>query len=406
MLPSSPAASLAGLKVLDLSRVLAGPWCTQILGDLGADVVKVERPGSGDDTRGWGPPFLRDAGGAETAESAYYLGANRNKRSIAIDLACPAGQELARELARHADVLVENYKVGDMARYGLDFERLHALNPQLVYCSITGFGDASPYAARPCYDTVAQALSGYLSQFVDLAEPRIAGPAVADAVTGMYAAQAILAALFDRGRGGKARRVEIAMLDSMIAFAAEPFASYFANGVPPGPYTRASISQSYAIVCGDGKAVALHLASLEKFWRSLVEALGDPALERDERFRSREQRVANYEALRAALGNVFARQSRDHWIERLVRFDVPHAPLATLDEVTRDAHVVSQGLIETAVHPAFGEVKHIRRPAVIDGSRGAPADPAPALGEQTAAVLGGLGYTADAIDTLRSAGVI
>jgi crotonobetainyl-CoA:carnitine CoA-transferase CaiB-like acyl-CoA transferase len=387
---------LEGVRVVELGTFITGPCAAMLLADFGASVVKVEQPGTGD-------PFRTYRGGLYSPQFQAY---NARKQGITVNLADHRGFEVVGRLLDNADVLIENYRPGVLRKFGLAFDQIAARYPQLVYCSITGFGDASPYAARPCYDTVAQALSGYLSQFVDLAEPRIAGPAVADAVTGMYAAQAILAALFDRGRGGKARRVEIAMLDSMIAFAAEPFASYFANGVPPGPYTRASISQSYAIVCGDGKAVALHLASLEKFWRSLVEALGDPALERDERFRSREQRVANYEALRAALGNVFARQSRDHWIERLVRFDVPHAPLATLDEVTRDAHVVSQGLIETAVHPAFGEVKHIRRPAVIDGSRGAPADPAPALGEQTAAVLGGLGYTADAIDTLRSAGVI
>jgi crotonobetainyl-CoA:carnitine CoA-transferase CaiB-like acyl-CoA transferase len=293
-----------------------------------------------------------------------------------------------------------------LAGLGYGWERLHELNPRLVYCSITGFGSAGPYVDRPCYDTVAQALSGYLSQSVDPEDPHVVGPALADAVSGMYAAYGVLGALVERGRTGKGRHVEVAMLDSLIAFGTAPFAGYFATGKIPGPVSRPSVSQSYALPCADGKLVALHLAAVDKFFQSLTVAIERPELASDPRFTSSRLRAANYAALTAELQGVFRRHSRDYWLARLTEHDVPHAPIATLDEVCADPQVQHNEVFQKLSHPTQGEVMNVRRPVLYDGDRDAGALPPPTLGEHSESILRELGYSQEKIEAMTRDGVI
>ncbi|MGH8458584.1 MAG: CaiB/BaiF CoA transferase family protein, partial [Nevskiales bacterium] len=310
--------SLQGIRVLDLSRVLAGPWCTQTLADLGADVIKIERPGSGDDTRTWGPPFLKNDQGTETQEAAYYLGTNRNKRSVTCDIAQPAGQALIRELATHCDVFVENFKVGDMARYGLDYASLKALNPRLVYCSVTGFGQTGPYRGRPGYDFMIQGMGGMMSVTGEPdgtpgGGPQRAGVPIADIITGMYASIAICAALAHRDAQGPGRGVgqhlDLALLDSQIALLAYQNTNYFATGKAPGrignlhpnivPYQPFRASDGEVIVaCGN-----------DNLFRKFCEAAGRPELAGDARFASNGKRVENREVLTRILQEVFSKRT-------------------------------------------------------------------------------------------------
>lgn len=387
---------LEGIRVLEFGTFITGPCAGMLLADLGADVIKIEQPGKGD-------PFRNYEGKLYSPQFRAY---NARKRSLTLDLKTTQAREVVERLALEADVLIENYRPGVLAGMEYGWERLHELNPRLVYCSITGFGSTGPYVDRPCYDTVAQALSGYLSQSVDPDKPQVVGPALADAVSGMYAAYGILGALVERGRTGRGRHVEVAMLDSLIAFGTTPFAGYFATGKIPGPVSRPRVSQSYALPCADGKLIALHLAAVDKFFQSLTVAIERTEMASDARFASNRLRAANYEVLNAELQSIFRQHPRAYWLERLTAHDVPHAPVATLDEVCADPQVQHNEVFQKLFHPVQGEVMNVRRPVLYDGDRDVGAVPPPTLGEHSESILGELGYSEETIGAMKRDGVI
>ena len=411
-IPSTPATQpLEGVRVLDLSRVLAGPWCTQTLADLGADVIKVERPGSGDDTRGWGPPFVKDSAGADTTDAAYFLGTNRNKRSITVDIARPEGQALIRRIALQSDVFVENYKVGDMARYGLDFVSLHALNPRLVYCSITGFGQTGPYRDRAGYDYAIQGMGGLMSvtgpsraEIADNASgggPQKVGVAVADLFTGMYAATAILAALRHRDLTGAGQAVDMALLDTQVAMLANLGAAYLTTGVAPQrvgnahqnivPYQVFEVADGHMIVAvgNDGQ------------FAKFCAVVGQPDLAQDPRFTRNADRVRHRATLVPLLAALMKARNRGDWLESLEAAKVPCGPINDLAEVFADPHVQERGMTVHMPHPAAGSVELVASPMKFSATpvqyRRAP----PLLGEHTGELLREFGLLDAEIAVLR-----
>jgi len=365
---------LDGIRVVEQGTFITGPCAGMMLADLGADVVKVESPA--------GDPYRSYQGGRF---SPHFQAYNRNKRSVVLDLGAEADRALFESLIRTADVYIQNFRPGTAERLGAGAERLQALNPRLVYCSISGFGPGGPYVDRPSYDSVAQGLSGFLSVAIDPERPRFLGPALADAITGMYAAQGVLGALVDRGRTGRAHRVEVSMLEAMMHFAIEPFAAYFALGEVPRSSDRPRLAQAFILRASDGRLVAIHLSSLEKFWQGLTAALDAPELAADERFRTRQARIDNYEALSAALDGVFARRPAQDWIERLGRHDVPFAPILGVDEVVADPQVRHLGLV-VPVESAHGGAQAVRPAIQFDGARAQNVRTAPLLDEHGAAI--------------------
>jgi len=381
---ASAAGPLAGVRVIELTTMITGPLAGMMLGDWGADVVKVENPDGGDPFRSF-----RDG-----MYSPHFCAYNRNKRSVALDLRNEEGRTALRELLRTADVLLENYRPGVMRRLGFDDQTLAGLNARLVRCSITGFGPAGPYAQRPAYDAIAQALSGMSSLFVQPDDPRLTGPTIGDNVTGQYACQGILAALFEREKTGRGRRVEVNMLEATLAFMPDPFAYYTQMDLVSDPYLRAHTSQSYAFTCHDGKLLAVHLSSQAKFWEAFVAALGCLELLADERVATRPQRIANYEFLRGYAGKIIGARPRDHWMDVLTRADVPCAPIYDVTEVFSDPQVRHLDSFMTLTHAHMGDVLSIRRPVYVDGGRGdQPQRPPPLLGEHTGEVLAEAGIT-------------
>ncbi|MGK9164655.1 CoA transferase [Inquilinus limosus] len=352
----SSAGALAGLKVLDLTRVLAGPSATQILGDLGADVVKVERPGVGDDTRKWGPPFLKDAEGNDTSESAYYLSANRNKRSIAIDFTHEEGRALLRRLVARADVLVENYKLGDLARYGLGYDDLKDEFPALIYCSITGFGQTGPYAPRAGYDYLIQAMGGIMSLTgpVD-GEPMKVGVAIADLMTGTYATIGILAALDHRRRTGRGQLVDMALLDTQVAWLSNAGQYYLTSGVPTPrtgnghptivPYQAFRAADEYLILA----------VGNDSQFAKFCDVAGRPDLAADPRFATNQARVRNREVLVPIVAGLIAEKPRGFWLEALEARQVPCGPINTIDQVFADPQVAARGMRIEMPHPLAPE---------------------------------------------------
>ncbi|MEO7056885.1 MAG: CaiB/BaiF CoA-transferase family protein [Caldimonas sp.] len=419
--PADAAQALAGVRVLDLSRVLAGPWCTQTLADLGADVVKVERPAKdgqpgGDDTRGWGPPFLKDAAGQDTAEAAYYLGTNRNKRSITIDIATPQGAELVRTLARSADVMVENFKVGDMARHGLDAASLLALNPRLVYCSITGYGQTGPYRERAGYDYAVQGLGGLMSvtgpsraEIADDAPgggPQKVGVAVADLFTGMYATTAILAALRHRDRTGQGQAIDMALLDTQVAMLANLGAGYLATGIAPQRAGNAhqNIVPYQVFEVADGHLI-LAVGNDGQFARFCAVA-GCPEIAADPRFSRNAGRVRGRDVLVPMLAARMKARTRADWLSALEAAKVPCGPINDLAEVFADAQVRERRMTVELAHPLAGSVRLVASPMKLSATpvqyRLAP----PLLGADTNAILEELGLDAEAITNLRVFGAI
>lgn len=403
---------LSHIRVLDLSRILAGPWATQTLADLGAEIIKIERPGTGDDTRGWGPPFLRRPDGTETAESAYFLAANRGKRSLAVDLAKPEGAALARALAAKCDVVVENYKLGGLKKYGLDAETLTAAHPGLVYCSITGFGQTGPYAHRAGYDFMIQGMGGLMSVTGEAdgrpgGGPQKAGVALADVMTGLYAAIAILGALAHRDRTGRGQHIDMALLDVQVATLANQALNHLVSGRPPGRMGNAhpNIVPYQAFATADGHII-LAVGNDAQFARFCAEA-GRPDLADDPRFATNRARVAHRDALIAILDPILAARASADWLAALERLGVPCGPINTIDRVFADRHVKARGL-ELALDHASGAVA----PGVASPLRLADTPPAqdvapPALGQHTRAVLGELLGLDDAeIDRLVGAGVV
>ena len=374
---------LDGIKVVELSTMITAPAAGMMLGDMGADVVKVENPNGGDPFRSFGPS--RDYG-------AHFQCYNRNKRSVTLDLRTEAGTSALAALIEHADILLENFRPGVLDRLGFDAERVRTLNARLIHCSITGFGPDGPYAARPAFDAVAQALAGVSSLFVDPAAPRISGPTLSDNVSGMTAVYGILAALFERQRTGRVRRVEVNMLDATLAFAPDPFGYHDQLGLVSDPWLRARNSQSYAFTCADGLLLCVHLSSQQQFWDGMIAAVGLPELATDPRCASRMSRIENYDLISQVAGAAIATQPRAYWIGRLEAHDVPFAPILNVAEVPDDPQVRHLGAFTTLHHSERGEVRAIMRPVWLDGSRDdQPRRAPPLLGEHTDQVLEELG---------------
>ena len=360
---------LNGIRVVEQGTFITGPCAGMMLADLGADVIKVESPE--------GDPYRSYQG---SHYSPHFQAYNRNKRSIALDLKETGDRGLFDSLVREADVFIQNFRPGTAARLGAGSDRLTLINPRLIYASISGFGSSGPYAERPSYDSVAQALSGFLSVVVDPSRPRFLGPALADAITGIYAAYGVLGALVQRGRTGQGALVEVSMLEAMAHFAIEPFAAFFSLAATPTSSDRPRLAQAYILRTADERLIAIHMSSLEKFWDGLVAALEAPELKSDERFRIRQARIDNYELLNAELDRRFSRRDLDHWIERLGRNDVPYAPINTIDEVVRDPQVEHLGLI-VPVAAAHGASRSVRPPVQFGGHRDVSVRAAPLLNE-------------------------
>ncbi|GAB4041656.1 MAG: CaiB/BaiF CoA-transferase family protein [Rubrivivax sp.] len=403
--------ALDGVRVLDLSRVLAGPWCTQTLADLGADVIKVERPGTGDDTRGWGPPFLKDTEGRDTAEAAYYLGTNRNKRSITVDLARPEGQALVRRLALHCDVVVENFKVGDMARYGLDAESLRALNPRLVYCSITGFGQTGPYRDRAGYDYAIQGIGGLMSVTGERDDlpgggPQKVGVAVADLFTGLYATVAILAALRHRDLTGEGQAIDMALLDTQVAMLANLGANYLVTRQPPQRVGNAhqNIVPYQVFEVADGHLI-LAVGNDGQFAK-FCEVAGCPELATDPRYAKNADRVRHRAELVPLLAARLKQRPKAEWLAALEAAKVPCGAINHLGEVFADPQVKARGMITTLPHPLAGHVELVSSPIKLSATPVSARRPPPLLGQHTDEVLAELGWGADERQALREAGAI
>lgn len=368
---------LVGIRVVEACSFITGPYCGQLLADLGADVVKVEQPDGGD-------PFRSFAG---SLYSPTFIAFNRNKRSLTLDLRSDRGKLVMRRLLKRADVFVENYRPGVTERLGLDYPTVRAWNPRLVYCSISGMGQSGPYVHRPSYDTVGQALSGMLSQMLDRDHPRIRGPALSDGTTGLTAAYLILAALVAREQTGEGQKVDTSMLEATAAFLASETSHYFQGGDPGGPRRRPALSQSYAFTCQDGKLVAIHLSSPQKFWEGLVRSVSRPDLLEDGRFAPRVGRIKNYEELHELLAAEFRKKPRDEWLQILETNDVPHAPVNSFDDVFKDPQVRHLGMELRLTHPAEGEVRTVAPPGHFSATPWGNLLPPPTLGEHTEEIL-------------------
>ncbi len=406
------AGPLAGILVLDLSRILAGPWATQLLADFGAEVIKVEHPRGGDDTRSWGPPYLRDAEGHATAESAYYLSTNRGKRSVAIDLSRPEGQELIRGLAAQADVLVENFKVGGLARYGLAYADLRPSNPGLIYLSISAFGQDGPDAAEPGYDAMIQGMGGLMSitgvpDGEPGAGPQKAGVAVADLMCGMYAASGILAALHERHASGKGQYIDLSLLDTQVAWLANQNLNYLVSGAPPVRRGTAhpNIVPYQAFATADGH-VMLAVGNDAQFGR-LCEAIGRPALATDPAYATNGARVANRAALVPVLEGLMLERTSAEWLAVLKAARVPCGPINDLAQVFAEPQVKHRGLRIDLPHPTAGSAPGVRNPVVFGRTPVEYVRAPPPLGADTEAVLGErLGLDSARLAGLRKLGII
>jgi crotonobetainyl-CoA:carnitine CoA-transferase CaiB-like acyl-CoA transferase len=411
-IPEAASGALAHLLVLDLSRVLAGPWATQVLGDLGATIIKVERPGGGDDTRGWGPPFVRDERTGANADAAYFHCANRNKHSITVDFTMPEGREIVQRLAARADVLVENFKVGGLAAHGLDYASLKAINPGLIYCSITGFGQTGPYAARPGYDFLVQAMGGLMSVTGRAdgepgAGPQKAGVALTDILTGLYATIGILAALQSRDRTGEGQHIDIALLDVQVACLANQAMNYLVSGNAPQrlgnahpnivPYQDFPTRDGFMIVAVGNDAQ----------FAKLCAELKVPELAQDPRYARNQDRVANRHALIEELCRATRTQTTAHWVLQLEAAGVPVGPINSLDAVFADAQVKARGLEISLPHPAAGSVPGVASPLRLSKTPVSYRRSAPVLGAHTRDVLTKLlGLSAEELDDIAARGVI
>ncbi|WP_175237333.1 MULTISPECIES: CaiB/BaiF CoA transferase family protein [Burkholderia cepacia complex] len=400
--------ALSHIRVLDLTRVLAGPWCAQTLADFGADVIKVERPGAGDDTRHWGPPYLKDADGADTAEAAYYLAANRNKRSVTVDIATPEGQQIVRELAAQSDVVLENYKVGQLKKYGLDYDSLRAVKPDLVYCSVTGFGQTGPYAHRAGYDFIIQGIGGFMSITGERdgepgGGPQKAGVAIADLATGLYSTIAVLAALAHRDRTGEGQYIDMALLDVQVALLANMNTNFLASGKPPVRWGNAhpNIVPYQTFQTRDGWIIVA--VGNDGQFRKFVEAGGRPELADDERFATNPSRVRHRDTLVPILAEMVKARDKADWIGALEAAGVPCGPINDLDEVFDNEQVVARGMQVSLPHPCGADAKLVRNPIRMSATPPEARTAPPLLGAQTDDVLRDtLGYDDAKIAALRA----
>jgi crotonobetainyl-CoA:carnitine CoA-transferase CaiB-like acyl-CoA transferase len=401
---------LHGLRIVDLTRILAGPTCTQLLGDLGAEVIKIERPGQGDDTRKWGPPFVKDADGEDTAESAYYLSSNRNKRSVTIDIAQPEGQALAKRLIARCDILVENFKAGGLAKFGLAYDDLKEAEPRLVYCSITGFGQTGPYAPRAGYDYLAQGMGGMMSLTGEPdGEPMKVGVGIADVVCGLYAATAILAALRSREETGRGQHIDLALLDTQVAWLVNEGLNYLTSGQVPArlgnehpnivPYKTLPSSDGYFILA----------VGNDRQFQRFCDLAGAPELPGDARFATNSDRVRNRAALYALLPDITRRKTAREWLDGLAALGVPAGPVNTLDQVFSDPQVLHRGMKLTMPYPGSerGTVDLIGNPIKLSETPVDYREPPPRMGQHTEAVLQDLlGLDAEEIADLKDRGVV
>ena len=410
--PGVAKGALEGLRVLDLSRVLAGPWAGQILGDLGAEVIKVERPGRGDDTRAWGPPYLNDGQGAPTSESAYYLSANRNKQSVTIDITRPEGQRLVKDLVAESDVLLENFKVGGLKRYGLDHESLAAINPRLIYCSITGFGQDGPYAERPGYDFLIQGMGGLMSitgqpDGEPGGGPVKAGVALTDITTGLYATIAVLAAINHRHQSGEGQHIDMALLDVQVATLANQAMNFLTSGTAPGRMGNAHPNivpyQTFPAADGD---IILTIGNDDQFAR-FCDAAGRPEWATDERYATNAARVANRATLIPALRQTTVMKTTAEWLRLLEDAGVPGGPVNTIEQVFQDPQVQHRGLRIDLSHPLTKSVPLVGSPLRLSASPVRYQTSPPLLGQHTGEVLSQvLGLDPATIEQLQRDGVI
>ena len=400
------------LRVLDMSRILAGPWCGQTFADLGAEVIKIERPGVGDDTRGWGPPFMVDADGVETDEAAYFLSANRGKKSVTVDITRPEGQDLIRRLAAECDVLLENYKVGGLKKYGLDYDSLSKVNPKLVYCSITGFGQTGPYASRAGYDFLIQAMGGLMSVTGESEDkpgggPQKIGVALSDILTGLYTTIGALSALAYRDKTGRGQHVDMALLDVTIAATANQAMNYLVTGKAPTmmgnahpnivPYEAYKAADHYIILAtgNDGQ------------YQRFCDVAGRADLATDERFATNRKRVENREVLGPILNGIIGAKQRAFWLEELEKVGVPCGPINNLEQVFDDPHVRAREVRREVEHPEGGAIPTVANPIRLSESPIEYDRSPPALGQHTDDVLADmLGLDTAAIGRLRDAGII
>jgi len=410
---SAPSAKALGhIRVLDLSRVLAGPWCSQNLADLGADVIKIERPGTGDDTRAWGPPYAKDAQGADTSEAAYYLAANRGKRSVTVDISTPEGQQIIRELAKHSDVVLENYKVGQLKRYGLDYESLKAVKPDLVYCSVTGFGQDGPYAHRAGYDFLIQGMGGLMSVTGERDDlpgggPQKAGVALCDLMTGMYSTIAILAALTHRDRTCEGQYIDMALLDVQVAMLANMGSNYLHSGKAPKRWGNAhpNIVPYQTFQCSDGYIIVA--TGNDGQYVKFVEAGGRPELASDPRFVTNPLRVQNRDVLVPILAEMVLTKTRDEWITRLEAVGVPCGPINDIGDVYRNEQVQAREMVVSVPHPTAGSMKLVRSPMRLSATPTDASTAPPTLGQHTDTILRELlGHSDADIAALRTRGIL
>ncbi|MFM0630407.1 CaiB/BaiF CoA transferase family protein [Paraburkholderia xenovorans] len=371
------AKVLGGLRVLEQGTFITGPAAGMLLGDLGADVIKIEHPENGD-------PFRAFKGGLY---SPHYQTYNRNKRSVTLNTKNDSDLALFDELIRESDVYIQNFRPGAAERLNAGYERLREINPRLIYCAISGFGQTGPAAGRPAYDSVAQAASGFLGLLINPANPRVVGPAIADSLTGFYATYGILGALHERSHTGVGRKVEVSMLEAMSHFNLDAFTHFYAAGEVMGPYSRPSVSQSYVMECADGKWLALHMSSPEKFWAGLANAIERPKLLEDPRFSNRAGRIEHQEELIEVLGSIFISLTREKWCRRLEANDVPHAPMYDASEALEDPQAKHLELLIEAEHPVMGQFRTVRSPVTFDDERPLDVVAPPTLGEHNDEIL-------------------
>ena len=387
---------IQGIRVVEIANFITGPYAGMLLADLGAEVIKVEHPEGGDPFRAW----------SHGTYSPQFRAYNRGKRSLTLDLKSADGCKILHKLISQADVLIENFRPGIADRLGFGFSQLEKLNPRLVYCSVSGFGETGPYSARPAYDTVGQGYSGLLGMLTQAAQPRAVGPAFSDSITGVFACYGIMAALLAREKTGLGQKVELSMLSATLAFLVEPAVAYLSTGKIHDCFTRPRISQVFTSACADGKLLAIHLSSPAKFWESLTEAIQMPQLRDDPRFNTREKRIDNYESLAPIVERALKTKPRLHWLQEMERHDVPCTPIYDMSEVFDDPQLKHLGLEVEYHHSTEGTTKSVRPAITLSRTELEKVSPPPALGEHSEALLLALGYDSSELRLLRDKGVI
>ena len=390
------AGALEGIKILEMASYVTGPFASMLLADLGAQVIKIETPGHGDPFRGWG----------NVPYSPTFCSMNRNKRSLSLNVQKPEGKEIFLRLAKDADVIIENMRPGVVDRLGVGYETVRAINPRVVYCSISGFGQDGPYRERPGYDTIGQAMSGLLSVLTDLDSPKGVGSSLSDHLTGLFACYAVLGGLVSRERTGVGQKVETSLLQATVAFGCENVARYLASGVVPTRDSRLHLAQVYAFAAGDGLPFVIHLSSPQKFWHGLADSIGRSELKEDPRFVDKEARIENYDSLKEILSEKFRSAPREQWLRILGEHDVPSAPLQNFQEVFQDPQVRHLGMEVEMQHPRMGTVRLAGSGIRMSETPPRMELPPPIMGENTEEIQSSLGYSPQAISELRDKGVI